>query len=121
MQPLVSADFLGAAMALVERTVRNSQDSLFLQGACADQNPVCNTSDFADVERYGLMLGGEIVKRVGQLSAPDYASPTQDVALVALPGEPFAELGLTIKERSVAPHTIVVGYANDWIGYLVTP
>lgn len=197
VQPLVSADFPGAAMTLVERAVRNCENSLFLQGACADQNPARNTSGFADVERYGQMLGGEIVKLVGQLSARDYMeSPTRiavasetiplqvrdlpsrasiqqaydgatqrlaaavtetekqtfareqrmaketlilvdrgsepipaevqvirigDVALVALPGEPFVELGLTLKERSVAPHTMVVGYANDWIGYLTTP
>ena len=43
-----------------------------------------------------------------------------DVALVALPGEPFVELGLEIKRRSPAPHTFVVGYANDWVGYLPT-
>jgi neutral ceramidase len=43
-----------------------------------------------------------------------------DVALVALPGEPFVELGLEIIERSAAPSTFIVGYANDWIGYLTT-
>jgi hypothetical protein len=44
-----------------------------------------------------------------------------DVAVVALPGEPFVELGLTIKQRSPAAHTFVVGYGNDWIGYLTPP
>jgi hypothetical protein len=44
-----------------------------------------------------------------------------EVALVALPGEPFVELGLELKERSPATHTFVIGYANDWIGYLTTP
>ncbi len=197
VQPLVSADFPGPAMSLVERSVPGCINSLFLQGACGDINPIRNTTDFADVERYGHMLGGEVIKLAAQLSAPDYphsatvlavqsatlllqvrdlpardpaqqayaeasamlaAAPTDvertswrakqrraeetlilidlgsdpipaevqvmrigDVALVALPGEPFAELGLAIKQRSPAPYTFVVGYANDWIGYLTPP
>jgi hypothetical protein len=197
VQPLVSADFPGPAMRLVERSVPGCMNSLFLQGACGDINPIRNTTDFADVERYGHMLGGEVIKLAAQLSAPDYpnsatglavrsatlflavrdlpardsaqqayaeasamlaAATTEaerttwrgtqrraeetliliaqgsepipaevqvmrigDVALVALPGEPFAELGLTIKQRSPAPYTFVVGYANDWIGYLTPP
>jgi hypothetical protein len=197
VQPLVSADFPGPAMQLVENSVPGCLNSLFLQGACADINPIRDTTDFADVERYGLMLGGEVIKLTMQLSAPDYpTSATQlaietetvllevrdlpprepaqqayteasaklaaatseqerkawgskqrtaeetlilidrghqpisaevqvirigDIALVALPGEPFTESGLAIKQRSVAGHTLVIGYANDWIGYLAPP
>jgi len=197
VQPLVSADFPGAAMKLVEDALHGQAVSLFLQGACGDLNPIRgDTRDFADVWRYGLMLGGEVLKLVGQMSAPDYpagppcvaviseavtlpgralparepyqrafdeaarrlaqaasaeerarfareqrmaeealiqidrgggpfASEVQairigDAALVAIPGEPFVELGLEIKRRSVAPYTFVVGYANDYQGYLAT-
>jgi hypothetical protein len=197
VQPLVSADFPGPAMTFVERNLPNCQNSLFLQGACGNINPLRNTTDFADVARYGLMLGGEIVKVAAHLSTANYqpsplplavhtetlmldvrdlpprqpaqqafdeavqnlanagaederqtwrrkkrlaeetlrlldqgSSPIQaevqvlrlaDLALVFLPGEPFVELGLAIKARSPAQHTFVVGYANDWIGYLTTP
>lgn len=197
VQPLVSADFPGPAMTFVEQSVPGCTNSLFLQGACGDINPIRNTTDFADVERYGLMLGGEVLKTVMRLRAPDYPvsapklavstetiqvevrelpprAPAQqayeaataqlaaatteeerkqwrvrqrmatetlllidrgdepipaevqvvrlgDIAIVALPGEPFAALGLAIKGRSAARHTLVVGYANDWIGYLTTP
>ena len=197
VQPLVSADFPGPAMSFVEQSVPGCTNSLFLQGACGDINPIRNTTDFADVQRYGLMLGGEVLKTVMRLSAPDYPvstpklavitetifvaarelpprAPAQqayeaataelagasteaerkqwrvrqrmaaetllliergaapiaaevqvirlgDSAIVALPGEPFAQLGITIKQRSAARHTLVVGYANDWIGYLTTP
>jgi hypothetical protein len=196
VQPLVSADFPGAAMTLVEKTLPGCTNSLFLQGACGNINPIRNTTDFDDVERYGLMLGSEVIKQAARASAPDYpTNPPQlailseihmlkvrdlpehtfakaaydhaaaqlsiaateeervawrrrqrvaeetlilieqgrepipaevqvirigDVALVALPGEPFVELGLEIKERSTAPYTFVVGYSNDWIGYLTT-
>ncbi|MBI4551176.1 MAG: neutral/alkaline non-lysosomal ceramidase N-terminal domain-containing protein [Candidatus Latescibacteria bacterium] len=198
VQPLVSADFPGAAMALVERALPGCENSLFLQAACGDQNPVRgDTRDFNDVQRYGLMLGGEVIKLAGAMRAPDYPAsqpvvavksdvlslavrdlparePAQrahedagrkrdaaatdedrarfarerrmveealilidrgtdpipaevqvmrlgDAALVALPGEPFCGLGLDIKARSAAPSTFVVGYANDWLGYLTTP
>jgi hypothetical protein len=54
-----------------------------------------------------------------------------DVALVGIPGEPFADLGLQIKSLSAAseprgesgsPNTSAVslclGYANDYLGYI---
>ncbi len=43
-----------------------------------------------------------------------------ETALVALPGELFAEFGLLIKERSPFPHTLVASYANDYAGYVAT-
>ena len=43
-----------------------------------------------------------------------------DVALVGLPGEVFCELGLDLKRRSPAPHTLVAELSNDAIGYLPT-
>ncbi len=43
-----------------------------------------------------------------------------DVAIVGLPGEAFSQLGLEIKRRSPAPHTLVAGLSNDAIGYLPT-
>ena len=41
-------------------------------------------------------------------------------ALVGLPGECFCELGLEIKRRSPARHTLVTGLSNDAIGYIPT-
>ena len=43
-----------------------------------------------------------------------------DLAVVGLPGEVFCELGMEIKRRSQARHTIVIELANDAIGYLPT-
>ncbi len=44
-----------------------------------------------------------------------------DIALVAVSGEPFAELGLEVKRRSPFAHTLFLGYSNGCIGYLPTP
>lgn len=41
-----------------------------------------------------------------------------DVALVGVPGEMFASLGMAIRRRSPFRHTFVVGLANDEIGYI---
>jgi hypothetical protein len=44
-----------------------------------------------------------------------------DAALVMLPGEMFAEIGLEIKERSPFGRTSVIGYANDYgVSYVPT-
>lgn len=43
-----------------------------------------------------------------------------DLAIVGLPGEVFAELGLALRERSPFRHTLVLGLANEAIGYVPT-
>ncbi len=45
---------------------------------------------------------------------------TEEVALVALPGEIFCALGLAIKRDSPFSHTMTVGYANGCVGYIPT-
>jgi hypothetical protein len=39
---------------------------------------------------------------------------------VFLPGEPFVEIALAIREASPWPFTAVVGYSDDYIGYIPT-
>lgn len=41
-----------------------------------------------------------------------------DAALVALPGEVFAETGLAIKARSLFQTTLIAELANDYLGYI---
>ncbi|MFH1267316.1 MAG: hypothetical protein ABIK89_16455 [Planctomycetota bacterium] len=40
--------------------------------------------------------------------------------LVTFPGEPFADVGLRIKEQSPFEHTFVAGYSNGHLGYAPT-
>ena len=40
--------------------------------------------------------------------------------ITAWPCEPFCELGLEVKERSVAPFPVTLGYSNDLVGYVPT-
>ncbi len=198
VQPLVSADYPGAAVDLVQQTVEGCQNCLFLQGAAGNIGPLLGTTyDFADVRRYGMILAGEVLRITGALQAPDApvmephlaamsevlflpardlpdpepakvaheqalkdaenaktdkerfkAARTAvwyresldliergtdplpgevqvlrigDLALASTPGEMFAQLGLEIKRRSIAPHTFVAELANGWVGYLLNP
>lgn len=199
VNPLVSADYPGAACALAEAAIPELGHCLFTQGADGDVNPLRGGGrrDFGDVARYGRILGGEIVKVVEQLRAPETepmapvigaaleeldlpvrplppVAPLErerekaraavegarteeerfgaanrqrvceerlrtiskgpgpirtevqvlrigDMALAGCPGELFVDLGLDIKARSPALHTMIVGYANDYVGYLSTP
>ena len=43
-----------------------------------------------------------------------------DAAFLFLPGEPFVETGLALYEASPFHDTFIVGYAEDWIGYIPT-
>lgn len=42
------------------------------------------------------------------------------VGLLFLPGEPFVETGLSVEGVSPFKNTIVVGYSENWIGYIPT-
>jgi hypothetical protein len=197
VQPLVSADFPGAMITLVERAAAGCEHCLFLQGASGSINPVRDTSDFADVQRYGLTLGGAILQLLGQMAAPDYpvepdrvgfaqrtvtlpsrsipplapleaavreahsrrdaavlpaererlaravlwveeqllrarrgdaplAAEVQalrlgDSVLVGVPGEPFSEMGVLMKQWEAGVRALCLGYSNDWLGYFAPP
>ena len=43
-----------------------------------------------------------------------------DLAIVALPGEIFVEIGLEIKNASPFKYTFVVELGNGWLGYIPT-
>ena len=199
VQPLVSADYPGAACRLVEETAPGCRHCLFTQGAAGDVNPVGGGQrrDFGEAARYGQILGGELLKLAARLRAPGTgelppvvdaaveevglsvrdlpdpepyrqaaararaeadraereeerfsrlnqaraaeealrvigmgSDPVQslvqvvrigEVGLVGCPGELFVSLGREIKQQAAAPGVMVVGYANDYVGYLSTP
>src|SRR4029079_41141 len=44
-----------------------------------------------------------------------------DIALMAIPGEPFAEIGLAVKRDSPFEHTLFSGYSNAGWAYIPMP
>ncbi len=85
----------------------------------------------ADLPRWAIAWTGrmlDILETRGSLPEAEEAEVQAfrigDLLLVALPGEPFLELGLAIEDRlrQVAPSCtiMVAGYANNECGYLCT-
>lgn len=54
-----------------------------------------------------------------QVSVPLQALHIGELRIGAIPGEPFAEVGLDVKRRS--PNTFVISLANGYYGYIPTP
>jgi len=50
-----------------------------------------------------------------------WALRVNDIGIVAVSGEPFAELALEVKRRSPLKHTLFLGYSNGCVAYLPTP
>lgn len=99
----------------------------------------------SDVERFGKILGQEVIrickdeitpvtnttiqsaiadislpaKKGGTIETEVQALHFGDIWFITLPGEPFSEIGMKI-EKMVKGEMIVVGYANDSIGYICT-
>ena len=55
-----------------------------------------------------------------EVPAPVQALRIGDACITAWPCEPFCELGLEVKARSISPFPITLGYSNDLIGYVPT-
>jgi hypothetical protein len=67
----------------------------------------------------------EMVRVVEEWTPMEIATEVQVLAigtnlLVGLPGEPFVEIGLRIKERLGSVNAMVLGCANDYVGYILT-
>jgi neutral ceramidase len=114
VQPLVSADYPGVATDLVER-IAPAATCLFLQGAAGNVNPVRHTTSFADVEIYGKMLAGEVLKHVAHLSSVDAPRMSNTVALATATLElPVRDLpDPELFEREIAEAEAEISTASD--------
>ena len=69
-----------------------------------------------------LMYAKNVLKMhpEGELKTELQAIRIGGLICVGIPGEPFVEIGLRIKSSSKADLTMIIGYANDVIGYIPT-
>ncbi len=85
-QDRVSADYVGVMASMLEKNVPGLEACLFLQGACGDINPsVDDTRDFADVEKMGTALAGNVVEILDGMSA---AGEPDEPSVIRQPAEP---------------------------------
>jgi neutral ceramidase len=144
---MVSGDFPGVATRSVEET-GGGLVCLFLNGACGDINPRtckgynCNGS-FEDMKAMGSVLAGRSVlaketvpvnlsgriqyeaAKIGPF--PPFGMEVElsalavgDLMMVGVPGEVFAETGISAKKGTSTGTVLVVGYANGYQGYFPT-
>lgn len=81
-----SPDFIGPARELIEPAI--GAPSLFLQGAAGNINPACGigsggAEQLEDLQRMGLMLGGETLKVWSQIRTHNQRGPRRVVRSVA--------------------------------------
>ncbi|HJN15719.1 MAG TPA: hypothetical protein QGH10_09525 [Armatimonadota bacterium] len=72
------------------------------------------------MDQFVLQLAREIATHPDGYPTEIWAMRVGDLGLVALPGEPFAEIGLQIKQRSPFTQTMVVSCANGLSAYMPT-
>lgn len=143
---LVSADYPGFARRKLAEQADAWGQPIFLQGCCGDINPAVTQRGFDESRRIGESLAESVSAApttraegnpklswserrltLGYRQHPAHVQVSLaalglgEVGLVTLPGEPFAELGIRIRERSPFPTTFVCGYSNGSVGYLPTP
>jgi hypothetical protein len=92
------------------------------QAASAKANmPKVGTNDLPFLAQVEIVTTLDLVKRGGKLDTEVQVFRLHpDVAIVLLPGEVFAELGLAIKRRSPFKHTLVIELSNDNPAYIPT-
>lgn len=92
-QPLISADYPGAAATFVEAAGVGCGHFQFLQGAGGDVNPLRGATDFPDVDAYGRILGQAVLGLLEQMDAERHPIVTGPVGAAAesllLPSRPL--------------------------------
>jgi len=99
---LLSADYPGYAMGLVERVQGGNAVAMFLNGTTGDLNPIRVGNTFKEAEKRGTTLGAEVVKVLnGITTSPEIelrmAKEKVELQSGELPSE--EELEKTIEER----------------------
>ena len=71
-----------------------------------------------NAKRAAIALSSARIAEGGRVSLRLQAMRIGEAALVALPVEAFAEIGVAVKERSPAAQTLFSGYSNGYMGYM---
>lgn len=147
--PHISPDFPGEMCRILDASPENGIP-FFWNGAAGDINPPTVSCGPEYAFRHGQALAGlavdnpdgarldtfsfNYIRSTIQLTTRKEANVNNardalarisvlrigELALVFLPGEPFVDLALEIERKSPFEHTVVIGYAENSIGYIPT-
>ncbi|MBM3802693.1 MAG: hypothetical protein FJW26_10350 [Acidimicrobiia bacterium] len=114
LQPLPSLAQAEANLAEANAVL----DKLYREGA-----PTSKTCPTSIVKRWaeGVLQKVKAGMKQETLSFEIVGARIDDCLLVAMPGEPFVEIGLGVKKRAKAQHTIFGGYCNGVLAYWPSP
>jgi len=108
-------------IAEAERYVRDAQQRVAeLKERGAELNKIAQHEALLEYYERNLSLLREEKAKKTKMPLEVQVFRINDIALVAVPGEMFVEIGLEIKARSGLKNTFVMGYANGYIGYIPT-
>ena len=115
--PLKPIPTIAEVEKLLDEYRTNLQRAIDAGSPQSQLNPLDYHVQWAERSLERLKSGEEIETSV---TAYVQAIRVGDVAIVGLPGEPFNEIGQTVKKNSVAPFTLFAGYSNGYVGYFPT-
>jgi len=90
-----------------------------LQGSGASDEEIKRVT-FQAKRAYFVLRRSELYGGKTHLDMEVHLVRIGDTALVGLPAEIFAEIGIAVRGQSPFSHTLVSGYSNGWQGYLPT-
>ena len=87
-----------------------------------DQEARIEASQWPDESKDLFRRNLELMREKGETEGRTWITAWRigDAAFAGIPGEPFVEWAIAVKQRSPFPWTLPVGLCNDWKGYLVT-
>jgi neutral ceramidase len=114
-----------APLSMMKQITLNAKDALRQSEETTGQNKASNEAIqkrqdylFARIEEYYAGLREQDPSP--NLSARISVVSIGETSLLVLPGEVFVEIGLSIRDASPSPRTMLFGLANDYIGYIPT-
>lgn len=123
-----AAPRLGAAVGTVLLPSRPLPDAESLERERNDREAALGSARTAQEAEEAVAAQGAIDEKLERVrrgghprSAEVQVFRVGDTALVGLPGEPFCDLGLQMKQWPEAKRTLCLGYANDYLGYFAPP
>ncbi len=110
-------DQVGDAVVVLAKGARPAPDPSKARGIELTITIKADDVDKAEIFTFadGKASGGEFV-----VTSSVQAIAFDGIAFAGIPGELFSEIGIHIKKGAPFDHVLVVGYANDYIGYIPT-
>ncbi len=110
-------DQVGNAVVVLAKGARPAPDPGKVIGI---ESTIEIAADDADKAEIFTFTDGKVRDDKFVVSSSVQAIAFDGIAFAGIPGELFSEIGIRIKKTAPFEHVLVVGYANDYIGYIPT-